>query len=227
MDEECKVIGSLLGHKGRCFDARFHPDDSKRLVTASEDGNAKVWDITRKSCLQTLNHNKNAEVLRASFTNSAVVTAGSDGVVKIWASSVSETGSQSQHYSQLSILDHGGEDSQVYVCEPDCDGDILMTGVENHLLLWDMQTQKRLQDFSYFDQRDEAFGGSSRNPDKQSYVFDAKWRPSCSNTAVVALSDSTLRFVDTRARQEDHQSIELDDESINLGHATAVSMLLV
>lgn len=240
MEREAKISATLLGHKARCFDVRLNPFNSSQLLTSSEDGHARLWDLNRKTCLQALCHNKDAEVLRAAFVGpDCIVTAGSDGVVKVWRDEcqnkqsndeqgIPRTGSVKVNFVRSSSLDHGGSDFQVYVCEPYISQSSvgnaaqLLTGVENRLILWSTEDFNLLKEWIYFDSREEAFGGSHRNPDKQNFVFDAKWHPHDSCKAVIALSDGSLSFVDTRLPQEDHLVIDLHDEEVPLGHPTSV-----
>ena len=135
--KEAKIQGSLLGHQGRCFDLRFHPVDNNVLLSASEDGSVKLWNVEKRSCLQTFVHNKEAEALRAGFINKYVCSAGSDGKVHLWshldendasASNTSETAQDSSNKApntskghtkgkKVHTLQHRTESSQVYVCE--------------------------------------------------------------------------------------------------------------
>ena len=67
MEKEAKIVSTLLGHKARCFDVRVNPSNHGQLLTSSEDGYARLWDMQKKSTIQALHHNKDAEVLRAAF----------------------------------------------------------------------------------------------------------------------------------------------------------------
>lgn len=243
-EREAKVVSTLLGHKGRCFDVRSNPYNSSQILSSSEDGYVRLWDFQRKACLQSLHHNKDAEVLRASFVApNAIVSAGSDGLVKVWKDEyISVSGERSSevvtasaaanrsNFKNIASLDHSGGDSQVYVCEPDHHAEFserLMTGVENRLLIWDLENRSILHEWQYFDDREEAFGGSARNPDKHNYVFDAKWHPVDSSMAVIALSDCSLSLVDLRISQQDHTFIHLADEELELGHPTSVCSTII
>ena len=95
------ISGSFLGHQSRCFDIQY---DSSRnfLLTASEDGSAKLFNCLSKKCLFTFQHNQEAEVLRVNFITSPssspslaststssnplckIITCGSDGKAYIW-----------------------------------------------------------------------------------------------------------------------------------------------
>ena len=72
------------GHWSNINSATFSPDDS-RILTASNDGSAKVWDTTTGICLLTLEEHV-AEVMSATFSNdgSKIVTASSDETARIW-----------------------------------------------------------------------------------------------------------------------------------------------
>jgi WD40 repeat protein len=226
MEREAKIAVTLLGHKGRCFDVRVNPSNHSEILTSSEDGYARLWDVQRKASIQALHHNKDAEVLRAAFVApNRIVTAGSDGNVKLWSKN-QPSNSSKPFFEHTESLDHGGNDCQVYVCEPDKDSlavsKHLLTGVENKLILWGLGTCEKLHEWEYFDQREEGFGGSHRNPDKHNYVFDAKWHPLDPSLAVIALSDCSLSVVDIRVSQVVHPSIDLREEDVELGHPTAV-----
>ena len=71
------------GHEGIVSNATFSPD-SQRIVTASEDKTAKIWD-TNGSLLATLKGHK-GEVNNASFSPDGqhVVTASKDKTARVW-----------------------------------------------------------------------------------------------------------------------------------------------
>jgi hypothetical protein len=221
---------SLLGHQGRSFDVRTDVG-GRQVISASEDGTCKVWDITNGRCTRTIAHNKEAEVLRAGFLSGGrICTTGSDGIAVIWNASSDGTKLVKEH-----ALQHGA-DSQLYVCETS--GDELLVAADDFLVLWDLQRLERLQEFTFTSIAEPegpattGFGGH-RNPDNQVFVFDAKYNPSSSNIISVALSDSTTRIVDTRL---DRASSTVACVSLarlfagtseRIGHATSVRARLL
>ena len=50
--EQAKVIRTLLGHRAPCISVEFHPYGDF-FASGSLDTNLKIWDIRRKSCIQT------------------------------------------------------------------------------------------------------------------------------------------------------------------------------
>jgi WD40 repeat protein len=234
---------SYLGHKGRCFDVRVSPC-CKSFITASEDGTAKIWDTGSRKCSTTLKHNNKAEVLRAAhLSNHVYCTGGSDGKVIIWMHSIEAQGVQPK-LCRIQTLNHRSEESQIYACESFNNGTQVVTAADNHLYLWDIETgsnnNNNIQDDSDCIQSwnfgalssvnsESAFGGA-RNVDHEVYVFDAKVSPSLSSTIGVALSDASIRLLDTRqsTQQKALQTISLDPGSQpkfvdqHFGHATSV-----
>ena len=136
----------LLGHKGRCFDVRYSYDGNV-LLTASEDGTAILWDLHTQKIKSALVHNKESEVLRATFLDrqtSLVATGGADGRAIVWkteldnnSSSSSSSRSGSKYTKQL-ILQHE-KTSQIYACESLSDhSSNLVTAADSVLYLWDL-----------------------------------------------------------------------------------------
>ena len=74
----------LSGHKDRVFSAVF-PPDGRRVVTASLDKTARIWDPATGRELFKLAGHENA-VLSAAFSpdGSRVVTARSDTTARVW-----------------------------------------------------------------------------------------------------------------------------------------------
>jgi WD40 repeat protein len=149
--------------------------------------------------------------------------------VHIW-SSFDPTCSQNIP-KKIHALRHRSIESQVYVCEPNVIIDNqLLTAADNQIFLWDTNEGKATNQWDYFPSSSSAtqrpFGGEVRNPDNEAYVFDAKWRTKEPHIAGVALSDGTIRLLDTRQRDNSIFTITLqnaEDDETKLGHATSVS----
>ena len=143
----------LLGHKGRCFDVRYSYDGNV-LLTASEDGTAILWDLHTQKIKSTLVHNKESEVLRATFLDrqsSLVATGGADGRAIVWKTEFDSHSNSSSRsgtkYTKQLILQHELT-SQIYACESlsgsgSANGDQphssnLVTAADSVLYLWDL-----------------------------------------------------------------------------------------
>jgi len=237
---------SLLGHKARCFDVRFQ---GNLLLSASEDGTCKLWDASTRRCLFTFVHNnKDTEVLRASFvgpSGSLVCTCGADGVAILWSKKEGAS-SSSWSFEQCGSMSHSEE--QIYVSESvynSSTGNVeLLTAADDRLYLWDLSAgeaaprrswsfvgstrERKRGDLAGGDgEEDEegegadkvAFGGP-RNPEQKAYIFDAKPAPLSTHMIAIALSDGTVRVIDTRLESS---GTELVIDLSTLVHATSVT----
>jgi WD40 repeat protein len=76
----------LRGHTEPVVDAAFNRDGS-RIVTASADGTARVWNARTRALVTLLRTPGSAAVNSAAFSpdGQRVVTASSDGVARVWA----------------------------------------------------------------------------------------------------------------------------------------------
>ena len=81
----------LNGHKGLLWGASFAPD-GRRIVTASEDKTARVWDAENGDQLATLRgHTEGVRVASFSPDGRQVITASTDKTARLWNA---ETGQQ-------------------------------------------------------------------------------------------------------------------------------------
>ena len=186
---------SLLGHKDRCFDIRFSPC-SKKLVSSSEDGTARVWSLNLdhsndnsskkvkdyKSSI--IKHSTTCEVLRATFlprndNGYHYITCGADGKAIIWKEN-KEKDTSNEEYLQITTFEHN--EAQIYACEllgqssSSSSPSHLITAADNNMHVWDLETSKSSLDLSftpYNESKEFAYGGA-RNPDNVAYIFDVK-----------------------------------------------------
>jgi WD40 repeat protein/outer membrane protein OmpA-like peptidoglycan-associated protein len=74
---------SFFGHKLQVYHAAFSPDE-KRVVTASEDGTARVWDAKTEKTLFAMAHKGAVSSAKYSPDGKRIVTASMDGTVRVW-----------------------------------------------------------------------------------------------------------------------------------------------
>jgi WD40 repeat protein len=127
----------LSGHTKMVWDVVVSPD-GRRIVSASNDCTAKVWDVATGSELCTLTGHK-AFVCSVSIArdNYRVATGAMDGEVIIWNLRNSEP---------LATLNHGSDDAKV-AWRPD--GSALITGgSDGRLRLWEAASASELRSLS-------------------------------------------------------------------------------
>ncbi len=78
------IDNALLGHDGPTRSVEFDTD-GKRIVTASDDGTARIWDAGTGMATTTFRA-ENTKLVAAAFTAAGdrVVTASADGTLRIW-----------------------------------------------------------------------------------------------------------------------------------------------
>src|SRR3990170_1404202 len=124
------VTKTLQGHQRWVYSASFSPD-GRRIVTASHDRTAKIWDTATGQLIRTLQGHRNV-VCAASFSpdGQRVVTASRDGTAKIWDVA---TG-QLIHTLQ-------GHQGGVYSASFSPDGRWVVTASDDHTArIWDAAT---------------------------------------------------------------------------------------
>src|SRR5207302_1918457 len=80
----CLVRATLRGHAYLLTNAAFSPD-GRMVVTANDDGTAKLWDVATGQARATLSgHTAGVQSAAFSPDGRLVVTASADGTVKLW-----------------------------------------------------------------------------------------------------------------------------------------------
>lgn len=124
----------LSGHTDAIIGVAFSPD-AKRVLTASADGTARVWDATSGAVLMTLRHST-AAVNSAVFSPDGrlIATASDDGTAKLWdARTAAELRTLSGHRDNVSSV----------VFSPD--GTTLVTSsIDGTARLWDAASGRTL-----------------------------------------------------------------------------------
>ncbi|WP_018432160.1 nSTAND1 domain-containing NTPase [Paraburkholderia atlantica] len=167
-------IALLSGHRDAVDSAVFSPD-GKRMVTASWDGTARVWDAaTGKQIVQLSGHQ--GLVYSAAFDPDGrrVVTASADRTARVWDAS---TGKQ--------IVQLGGHRDLVYFAAFSPDGRRVATAsADRTARVWDAATGKQIAQLN----------------GQQGPVFSAAFSPD-GRRVVSASADRTARVWDAATGQ--------------------------
>ncbi|MBL7810815.1 MAG: caspase family protein [Bacteroidetes bacterium] len=74
-----------IGHTSRVSGVTFSPDN-RRVLTASEDGTAKIWDVASGLLLADLKaHTQRLNIASFSPDGRKVLTASADGTARVWS----------------------------------------------------------------------------------------------------------------------------------------------
>lgn len=119
-------IHTLRGHNDEILDVAFNSTGSK-LVTASADGNSRVYNTMTGACHSILNGHE-GEISKVTFNpqGSRILTASSDKTARIWET---ETG------DCLQVLE--GHTDEIFSCAFNYEGDTIITGSkDNTCRIW-------------------------------------------------------------------------------------------
>ena len=79
-----ELVAPAIQHKGIVRQAVFSPD-SRRLLTASDDGTARLWEVTTgKEICPPMKHVKAVRYAEFNRKGALIVTACDDGAARIW-----------------------------------------------------------------------------------------------------------------------------------------------
>jgi WD40 repeat protein len=79
-----RVRGDLPAHAKSLADIALTPD-KKTLITADEDGELKVWDLTNRESLHTIQaHKSSLQGVAVSADGARFATTDKDGQIRIW-----------------------------------------------------------------------------------------------------------------------------------------------
>jgi WD40 repeat protein len=159
----------LKGHKGLLWSASFAPD-GRRIVTASEDSTARVWNAETGEQMTTLQgHTEGVRVVSFSPDSQQLVTASTDKTARLWNA---ETGQQS------AVLEHDGV---VRSAAFSSDGRRVVTASDdNTARVWDVQTREQIVLRGHTARvRDAAFSPNGRyvltaSDDKTARLWDSR-----------------------------------------------------
>lgn len=133
-DEPALVIAA---HDDEVTSAVFSPEGSK-ILSASLDGTAKVWDAESGEPLNTLEHNFSVHDARFSDDGSRIITASEGNTAQIWDAQSGEN-----------LMSLTGHTDYVLTAIFSHDGNYVYTGsYDNTVKKWDAQTGDLLQTFA-------------------------------------------------------------------------------
>jgi WD40 repeat protein len=144
----------ILSPHSQLYDAAFSPD-ARRVITASEDHRARMWDAASGAELLSLEHD--VRVQSASFRPDGawLATAGASGgtaVVTLWELATGRA---------LFTLPH--PDRRPTRVEFSGDGSRLLTLGSNDLTLWDLGTRREIPGLRFDDVTAASFSSDSRS----------------------------------------------------------------
>jgi WD40 repeat protein len=166
---------TLLAHESGVNAAQFSPD-GQRIVTASGDNTARIWDAkTGQELAKLSGHEFSVRAAQFSPDGQRIVTASWDKTARIWDA---KTG---QELAKLS-----GHESMVNAAQFSPDGQRIVTASgDNTARIWDAKTGQELVKLS----------------GHESMVNAAQFSPD-GQRIVTASGDNTARIWDAKTRQE-------------------------
>jgi WD40 repeat protein len=131
--ESCKVI--LEGHEGGISAVRAS-GDGRLVVSASMDGDLRIWDTESGQCIRVLTgHGAEAACMSLSADGTRIILGGADGTLRIWDAETGEC---------LRVLN--AHEGWVTCMSLSADGArIISGGADGILRIWDTETGECLR----------------------------------------------------------------------------------
>ena len=124
------------GHQDSIWSSAFHPDNTK-VVTASDDRTARLFDVVTGDIINTLPHDGAVNVVKVSPNGQWIVSGGNDATVKIWSGRTGELYSVFDEHQQAILEANFSPDSQ-----------LLATASRDHsVIIWDLKAKKKINHF--------------------------------------------------------------------------------
>jgi WD40 repeat protein/serine/threonine protein kinase len=131
---QCPKLLQVFSHGTMLYDAEFS-SDGERLVTASDDHTARVWDVTTGAQLLALKHDGSVSHATFNFDGSRILTSSEDKTARLWDA---RTGAQLQSLVHQDKVWSGCFSS---------DGHLLATACQDKTAqLWDAATGQRVHE---------------------------------------------------------------------------------
>ena len=132
--ESWSVVTRAMKHDGWVYSAQFSAD-GQRVVTASADKTAQVWDAARgKALSEPMKHDGAVYSAQFSADGQRVVTASADKTAQVWDAARGKALSEPMKH-----------DGAVYSAQFSADGQRVVTASDDHTArIWDAATGKAL-----------------------------------------------------------------------------------
>jgi WD40 repeat protein/energy-coupling factor transporter ATP-binding protein EcfA2 len=129
--------GDLAGHHEAVRSVAFSPN-GLLLASASDDGTAILWELSARTPLATLTHDKLLNTVAFSPDGRTLVTTGHDDIAVLWSV---------ENHSRIAALTHSG---LIRAAAFSPDGRLLATASDDRtVVLWDLATRTRLSTLTH------------------------------------------------------------------------------
>ena len=140
IDVETKRLTPLRGHSDQVAQVAFFPN-GKRMVSGSWDGDVIFWDVATQRQQHVLKSGpRSVQSLRISKDGATLITAGLDGIARVWSTS---------SYKMLRELDHGAGSARAEV-SPD-GRHIVTVGRLGNVTVWRMTDGEQVRSWKAHD----------------------------------------------------------------------------
>jgi len=148
---EVEEVGTFRGHEDQISDLDFSPD-GKEIVSASNDGTIRIWNIAMPRCVPSLEGHQ-SKVNKAVFTRDGryLASAGGDASARIWNVEMCQEVGSPLHHLRKEVMDLAFCENDRYLATvsmavPEEDQQYELTG---QLCLWDWRAGKRLREMDF------------------------------------------------------------------------------